>query len=155
MTASTAASTAAARDAFARSGVPDLSDLLGRHRAEFVGDRWWRTAAPVVTAVGGMPGWWGKQFEPGDAVTLVGVNLVRRHGEVLVPSYPMRARVGPSRTDGRPALVVTYPAPAPWQWQQVVDELRPLGPGTLVGLTFTRPPVVRAGLPFLLHRDDR
>jgi hypothetical protein len=100
-----------------------------------------------------MPGWWGKQFEPADATTLVGVNLLRRHGR-LESSYPMRARIAPSRADGGPALVVSYPVPAPWPWRQVTDELRRLDAATLVGLTFSRLPVFAAGLPFLLHRDD-
>jgi hypothetical protein len=146
-------STAQARDAFAAAPPPDLQLLVGRHRAEFVGDRWWRLTGPRVAAVAGMPGWWGKQFEAGPASVLEGYNLVSRGGE-LVRSYPMRARVAPSRTDGLPALVVSYPPPAPWQWRQVTDELKPLDEGTLVGLTFTSVPAFPAGLPFVLHRTS-
>lgn len=145
--------TAQVRDAFAAAPSPHLLLLVGRHRAEFVGDRWWQSAGPRVAAVAGMPGWWGKQFEApaGRQPVLEGHNLLMRAGE-LGRSYPMRARVAPSRTDGRPALVVSYPPPAPWQWRQVTDELRPLDEHTLVGLTFTTLPTFPAGLPFVLHR---
>jgi hypothetical protein len=145
--------TAQAREAFAAAPSPDLRQLVGRHRAEFVGDGWWRAAGPRVAAVAGMPGWWGKQFEApaGDQAVLEGHNLLMRHGQML-RSYPMRARVAPSRTDGVPSLVVSYPLPAPWQWRQVTDELRPLDADTLVGLTVTTLPTFPAGLPFLLHR---
>jgi hypothetical protein len=151
---STLATTEQARRAFAAAASPHLAMLVGRHRAEFVGDRWWRQVGPQVAAAAGMPGWWGKQFaEPApQASVLEGHNLLRR-GADLVASFPMRARVAESRTDGLPALVVSYPSPAPWQWRQVTDELRPWDERTLVGLTFTTLPTFPAGLPFLLHRD--
>jgi hypothetical protein len=150
-----AATLAGLREAFAAGGEVRLDLLEGLHAAEFVGPGWWRRSGPVITRLGGMPAWWGKRFwaSPTQPQVLDGQNLLRRDGG-LVPSFPMQARVAPSRFDGRPALVVSYPRPAPWTWRQVTDELRPLPglPGTLVGLTATSAPVLTGGLPFLLHR---
>jgi hypothetical protein len=150
-----------ARQAFAGATGVSLEQLVGVHRAQFVGPAWWVRSGPLLTALGGMQGWWGKHFWPASepageqAGSLDGQNLLDRGGR-LVPSYPMHARVQPSRFDGGPALVVGYPPPAPRLWQQVTDELRPLDghPGVLVGLTVTSVPVLTAGMPFLLHRVD-
>jgi hypothetical protein len=152
-----------ARAAFATAPPVALHDLVGVQRATFVGPGWWTAAGPLLTRLGGMPGWWGKHFwwddysadGAGHSGRLAGENLLHRGGR-LVPSFPMRAQVRPSRFDGRPALVVSYPAPAPWVWRQVTDELRPLEshPGVLVGLTLSSAPVLTAGLPFLLERVD-
>jgi hypothetical protein len=101
-----------------------------------------------------MPGWCGKRFDPdtGEGV-LNGANRARA-GQVgaVVDSIPIRARVAPSRMDGRPALVVTYPADARFPWPGVVDELRPFGPDALLGMTFWIPPAPPVVTPFLLRR---
>jgi hypothetical protein len=100
-----------------------------------------------------MAGWWGKQFRApasgGDS--LEGENLLLRRGR-LVESIPMRAHIGPSRVDGRPALVVKYPADARWPHRRVTDELRPLDDNTLLGLSFGLPFAPRKGAPFILRR---
>jgi hypothetical protein len=141
------------RGLFAAAGQPAVDMLVGRHRARFVGPGWWRHLGVGLVAALGMPGWVGKEFWPtADPDVLDGRNLLLRRG-ALVPSFPMRARVAPSRLDGRPALVVTYPVPAPWQWRQVTDELRALAPGSLVGLTVSSLPVMPRGLPFRLDRE--
>jgi hypothetical protein len=142
------------RRRFAAAPEPDLDVLVGRHRAELVGPGWWREQlAPRVLALAAMPGWWGKAFaRTGDPGVLDGHNLLLRQGG-LEPSFPMRARVAPSRRDGRAAVVVTYPPPAPWPWRQVTDELRPGEEGVLLGLMFTSVPTIPGGLPFLLYRD--
>jgi hypothetical protein len=143
------------RAAFAEGGDVSLDLLVGLHRAAFVGPGWWRYAGPAITRLGGMPSWWGKRFwSTTRSDVLDGENVLERDGR-MVPSHPMQAQVAASRFDGRPALVITYPRPAPWTWRQVTDELRPLAdaPGTLVGLTVTSAPVLRAGLPFLLRRE--
>lgn len=152
LSASDQASLVEVRDLFAAAGEPTTDMLVGRHQARFVGPAWWRHLAVGLVAALGMPGWAGKEFWPtADPEVLDGRNLLLRRG-TLVPSFPMRARVAPSRFDGRPALVVTYPVPAPWQWRQVTDELRPLTPGSLVGLTISSLPVMPGGLPFRLDR---
>lgn len=149
-------SPAQVRGRFAGAAEPSLDDLVGRHRAELVGPAWWRgRLAGRALALTGMPGWWGKRFRrvAEDPTRLDGENLLAR-GDRLEPSFPMQARIAPSRLDGRPALVVRYPRPAPWTWRMVTDELRPGGDGVLAGLMFTAVGVPPGGLPFLLHRDD-
>jgi hypothetical protein len=83
--------------------------------------------------------------------TLEGENLLHR-GARLVESIPMRARIAPSRVDGRLALVISYPPDARWPHRRVKDELRPLDESTLLGLSFGLPLAPRGGAPFILHR---
>jgi hypothetical protein len=139
------------RRAFSEAAAPELSDLIGRYEATFAG--WLQVGGPLAMGLTGMAGWWGKQFRPsangGDA--LEGENLLRRNGR-LVESIPMRAHIGASRVDGRPALVVKYPADARWPHNRVTDELRPLDDDTLLGLSFGLPLAPRAGAPFLLRQ---
>lgn len=60
-----------------------------------------------------------------------------------------------SRIDERPAVVVSYAPDSRKLWPWVVDALRVLDAGTLVGMTMVDVPGARAlgGTPFLLHRD--
>ena len=148
-------STRALQEAFRSAPEPTADDLVGAHRGEYVGARWLRTAGPVMMRVGRMPGWYGKRFAPSDegASTLVGVNLLRS-GDQIVDSVPMKAAVGPSRLDGRPALIIGYPEDAPFPWPRVTDELRPFGKGALIGVTFGIPGSLPGGTPFLLRRIE-
>jgi hypothetical protein len=100
-----------------------------------------------------MRGWMGKEFaapSSADAPELAGHNLVDDHG-IAEPSLPMTARLGTARLDGRAALVLTYAADAPFPWRNVVDEVRPIGDGRLLGLSYNIVPGVPVGVPFLLH----
>lgn len=140
---------------FRTAAEPVLSDLVGRHRAQTVGPFWMRLPAPLFLAATGMPGWVGKEFAPPsspDADELSGHNLVDDHG-IAEPSLPMTARLGTSRLDGRAALVLTYAAHAPFPWRNVVDEVRSIGEGRLLGISYDIIPRVPVGVPFLLHHD--
>ncbi|WP_410876122.1 hypothetical protein [Nocardia sp. A7] len=139
--------------AFRAATAPQLSDLVGDHDGQFAGPLWLRGCGPLTVAITGMRGWCGKSFvEPADSDTdLYGVNLVRRRG-TIEPSIPITARVGASRVDGEPALIVSYPASARFPWNRVTDELRPLSFGVLLGLTFGIPGAPSSGAPFVLHR---
>jgi hypothetical protein len=141
----------ALRRAFNEAPAPELADLIGRYEATFAG--WLRVGGALAMGLTGMAGWWGKQFRaPAHGEdSLEGENLLRRRGQ-LVESIPMRAHIGPSRIDGRPALVVKYPADARWPHNRVTDELRPLDDETLLGLSFGLPLAPRDGAPFLLRR---
>jgi uncharacterized protein len=148
-------SLSALQRAFREAPTPELGRLVGSHEAEFVGPAWLRLPGPLTMRLTGMPGWCGKAFHVpangGDS--LEGENLLRRHGR-LEGSIPMSAEVAPSRVDGRPALVVSYPPDAPRPWRDVNDELRPLDERTLLGLTFGIPGAPKGGSPFLLHRME-
>jgi hypothetical protein len=138
------------RRLFARLPTPQRESLPGRYRGEFVGPAWLRLGSPVLLAVLGMRGWWGKDFAAG---AHGGVNLVRRR-DGLRPSVPLLLRQGVSRADGRVGLQVEYPREAGFQWRPFVDELRWLDGHTLLSLTHLElPGLRRLTLPFLLHRE--
>ena len=140
------------QQAFHDTGAPALSSLQGRYEATLAGPTWFRGPALMVVHRTGMPGWWGKEFALDDSGTaLEGRNLVRV-GDALHASLPMHAVLGSSRIDRRPALVLTYGSTAPLPWRRVTDEVRPLGNGILIGLSFGLlvPP---GGSPFLLRPD--
>jgi hypothetical protein len=87
---------------------------------------------PIVRALaGGLLPWEGKTFDHGGNS---GQNVVlgRR-------AFRFHAEVGPSRIDGRPALVLTYDGEAhgnPWPLRAIVDELRTAGEGLAIGPAF-------------------
>lgn len=143
------------QQAFREASAPELTALVGVHDGEFLGPAWLRHAAILTMRVFGMPGWCGKAFRPATANpdTRDGENLVRRDGR-SEPSIPMQARIASSRLDGRPAIVLSYPADARFPWPRVTDELRPLDDRTLLGLAFGVPLAPRHGTPFLLRRSD-
>ncbi len=143
----------ALHEAYGSAPVPTPDHLVGEHRGEYVGPVWLRAASPVMMRLARMPGWYGKRFtlaEDGTA-TLVGVNLLRS-GEQIIDSIEMTAGIGPSRRDGRPALIIGYPVDAPFPWPRVVDELRPFGDSALIGVTFGIPGSLPGGTPFVLRR---
>ena len=64
----------------------------------------------------------------------------------------MTARIGPSRLDGKPAIIVSYPKDARSPWRRATDELRALDDKTLLGLTWGIPGAPKSGTPFVLRR---
>lgn len=131
--------------------APALDDVVGDLRAEFVAPL--RRVAPVGLGLVGLPRWHGKRFTRSGPGELAGINLVRAlQGSGLEERLPMRAVLGVGLADGRPAVVVTYPANGPRPWRWVRDELRVGSDGVLVGMSYVdRPLLRRSGLPFLLR----
>lgn len=131
--------------------APSLDDLVGTWRAEFVPPL--RHIAPVGLGLIGLPRWYGKRFEWDGPQGLIGTNLIRtRDGSDGEERLIMRVTLGRSTRDGLPVAVVTYATDAapPWRW--IRDELRGIGGGSVVGLSYVYAPAVRTlGLPFLLH----
>lgn len=148
--------TARFHEAGTAASAPLAEALVGRHKAYRVGPRWIRLLAPGFLAITGMPGWWGKEFsrvsDGHSDDRLHGHNLVMRRGTVTL-SLPMEAAIGTSRVDRHPALVATYRSTAPYPWRSVVDEIRPVAPGVLLGLSFGVPLAPRGGIPFVLVRE--
>lgn len=144
------------RTAWGTLAAPALTDCEGDFKASFVGGAL-RAIAPRGLALAGLPRWYGKRFTPPPpgADVLQGVNLLTaRNGGDLQETLPMTATVGASLADGRPALVVTYPAGSrpPWRW--VRDEFRVWSHDTFLGMTFVDLPLTRrtGGTPFVLTR---
>jgi hypothetical protein len=118
----------------------------GSYRAEFVGPGWLRKLAPPALAVGGLCGWWGKEFDGQEAVNLVERSEIRRR--VL----PMTVVVAPSAVDGKPAISLHYPKGSRFPWPWIVDEARPLDDATLLCMTLVNLSwAPRTAFPFLLH----
>jgi hypothetical protein len=139
-------SLAGARRVFSMLALPDLSQVSGRWQAEFTGPGWLRWLAPRAIALGGMPGWWGKDFLGGG----LGRNLQQRNG-VLSNGLPIQYSEAASLQDGRPCMAVRYGSTGPVPWRWVVDEFRQLDAGCLLGMTVVDAPLLRQmGFPFLL-----
>jgi hypothetical protein len=122
--------------------------LEGHYRGELVGPAWFRRLASHVLGIGGLRGWWGKEFDgKGSAV-----NLVERDGQ-LARVLPMRVKVTASRATGATTVTLTYPASSPLPWRYVVDELREVEVGgVLLGLSgIALAKNRRLNLPFMLH----
>jgi cholesterol oxidase len=148
------ASPGALRKLWAALPAPAPEDLVGVHRAVFVGPRPLRRISPQGLGLIGLPDWYGKKFEAGPNGVLPGVNLLRQGDDDrnLVEYLEMAAQIEPSVLDGAPVLVSTYGQQAPLPWRHVRDEFRLLGAGQLLGMAvFDRPAFRRVGLPFALE----
>lgn len=131
---------------FALLTPPLLADLCGVYRAAFAGPRWLQAVAPQGLKPVGLGGWWGKVF---DGVGN-GRNLVQRGGAIQ-EVLPVTVAERPSLVDGQPCLAVCYAADSRFPWPHVVDELRTLPDGRLLGLTLANVTGLRRlPLPFLL-----
>ena len=120
--------------------------MKGFYHAEFTGPAWLRTIAPPGLAIGGLGGWWGKEFM-GDGT---GMNIVMRGGQ-LRRILQVHLELGASSVDGKPAILIRYPKDSQFPWPRVIDELRSLDETSLLGLTiFEIGPFNKLPLPFLL-----
>src|SRR5690606_26951132 len=104
---------------FGTSSAGD-TPITGSYRAEFVGPRPLRFAAPRAIALGGMRRWHGKRFA-GDGTA---INVLRSPGDEasLVERLPMTVATEPSWLDGQPAIAVSYGSGGPTPWRWVRDE---------------------------------
>lgn len=132
---------------FASLPPPGIAELNGVYQAEFVGPLWLRKLVKPALVLTGLGGWWGKVFDGrGNAD-----NIVQRQGE-LRRILPMKLVASPSRIDGRPGITVTYMPDARLPWPWIIDELRRLDEGCLLGMTMLpKGPLAHLALPFLLH----
>jgi hypothetical protein len=117
--------------------TPGLGDApRGRLLAFALGADVFLAFRPLLRALAGdlMP-WRGKSFDHGG-----------NSGQDLLLDrrvFRFQAEVGPSKIDGRPALVLTYDSAAhgnPWPIRAIRDELRTVGPGVAIGPALFQPP---------------
>ena len=134
---------------FASLSPPELEYLPGMYEAGFTGPAWLRKAAVPSIALGGLGGWWGKEFGAEG-----GTNLVLREGQ-MQRIFPFLSVQTASAIDGKPTITVRYTIECPFPWPHIFDELREIEPGRLLGMTVVDAPGLRRmAIPFLLERRE-
>lgn len=103
--------------------------VMGVWQGEPVGPAWFVTLAGPVLAIGGLGGWWGKEFDGQGGID----NLLKRGGGIR-RTLPGRVQAAGSLLDGRPCQRIEYPKGSRLPWVWVVDELRQVGEGELLGM---------------------
>ncbi len=131
--------------------TPRINSLIGYYRGSIVGPGWFRSAAKPLLAITGLGGWWGKYFEEDGNAT----NLVKR-GAKLQARLPVKLVNMNSVVDGKPGLALHYIPENPLPWPYIVDELRQLEPGVLLGMMYINIGVLRRLVfPFLLQYQEQ
>ncbi len=131
--------------------IPQIPQLRGYFSGTFVGPVWLRTAAGPALIISGLGGWWGKHFE-GDGAA---INLVQRN-QKLEPRFPMQLIHVNSVIDGKQGLALHYGKENPFPWPHINDELRKLGDGAYLGMTYVHAGILRSLVfPFLLEFQEQ
>lgn len=97
----------------------------------------------ALFAGSGLGAWLGKEYrlEGGSRTSGQGSNLYRNGGGIE-RTLPFAWNLGPSTVDRRPALMMFYGAFRSWAGKRdLIDELRLVSPGLLLGLYHTSAPV--------------
>lgn len=138
------------RRLFASLAVPETESLAGKYRGVFVGPGWVRALASPALIISGLGGWWGKDiYEDGKAI-----NIVLRQGKFST-RFPMEFVRERSHIDGRDGTALHYQKGNPFPWMFIVDEIRRIDGGTLLGMTRPGIPGLRwFALPFILQKQE-
>lgn len=135
---------------FAALEAPPTGALKGVYQGRFTGPAWLRRSAGPALLVAGLGGWWGKEFDGAQH----GINLVRRKGQYR-RIFPLQLVLEPSAFDGMPVMAVHYLPVCPFPWPWVIDELRQVEPGWLLGMSYANAGFLRKiAFPFLLHSRE-
>ena len=138
------------RDLFVSLPVPDMTSIRGVYRAAFVGPGWLRTSAGPALVLSGLGGWWGKEFRADGTA----INIVLRAGKFST-RFPMKLMPYRSFIDGKDGLAVHYQAGNPFPWMYIVDELRQMDDGVLLGMTIANVNGLRnLAFPFTLQFQE-
>jgi len=135
---------------FSTLKAPEDIPVNQRYTGTTIGPWWLRVLGWPLLNVGAMDGWKGKSFHSKGRV----LNIVDKKGctkEVM----PIRASLESfSRGDGT-VLLLSYPKTAPLPWNYIIDELRCLPDGRLLGLTTLKLPLLGIiPVPFILTLAD-
>ena len=136
---------------FTSLNPPRANSLHGLYQGIFVGPAWMRSLAGPLLAATGLGGWWGKEFDPeGNAI-----NLVWRKGRIE-HRFPMQLEEQVSYIDHKPGLALSYAPSNPFPWPWIVDELRIITSGLVLGMTIgIIGPLRRLPLPFVLQLREQ
>ncbi|NIV19109.1 MAG: hypothetical protein GWN54_00270 [Gammaproteobacteria bacterium] len=115
------------RDLYATLDPPESPE--GVWRGKPVGPGWFVKLAGPGLALGGLGGWWGKDFDGQGGID----NLLERDG-ALRRTLPGKVREAASLLDGKPCQRIEYPKGSRLPWIWAVDELRQVGEGKLLGM---------------------
>jgi hypothetical protein len=136
------------RDLYATLDPPE--SVAGVWRGRPVGPGWFVTLAGPALAAGGLGGWWGKDFDGQGGID----NLLERGGD-LRRTLPGRVQRAGSLLDGRQCLRIEYPKGSRLPWVWVVDELRQVAEGELLGMMVLNISwLPRLAFPFALHASE-
>jgi len=139
---------AAFKSIFGALDCPRDSNLRGFYHGGLTGPAWARRLASTALAMGKLGGWWGKEFKSGGK----GINLVFSEEEGFRRVVSFRLVSMASAIDGKNCLAVQYTRSCPFPWPYIVDELRCLDEGCLLGLSHPAiHPLQRLAFPFLLY----
>jgi hypothetical protein len=119
-------------------------------QGEPVGPGWYRALAGPSLAIGGLGGWWGKEFDGQGGID----NLLERDG-ALRRTLRGEVRRAESLVDGRPCLRIVYPKGSRLPWTWIVDELRQVEEGELLGMMVLNISwLPHLAFPFTLHARE-
>jgi hypothetical protein len=136
------------REQFALLNPPEA--LAGLWQGEPVGPGWYRALAGPSLAIGGLGGWWGKEFDGQGGID----NLLERDG-ALRRTLRGEVRRAESLVDGRPCLRIVYPKGSRLPWTWIVDELRQVEEGELLGMMVLNISwLPHLAFPFTLHARE-
>jgi hypothetical protein len=136
------------RELYAKLDAPEA--LQGVWRGRPVGPGWFVTLAGPALTIGGLGGWWGKDFDGQGGID----NLLERSGD-LRRTLPGKVREAGSLLDGKPCLCIEYPQGSRLPWIWAVDELRQVGEGELLGMMVLNINwLPHLAFPFSLHAGE-
>ena len=115
------------KERFASFDPPEA--LASVWQGEAVGPGWYSTLAGPSLSIGGLGGWWGKEFDGEGGID----NILERKGAFR---RTLRGEVqrADSLVDGRPCQRIEYPKGSRLPWTWIVDELRQVDEDELLGM---------------------
>jgi hypothetical protein len=136
------------RDLYATLDPPE--SVAGVWRGRPVGPGWFVTLAGPSLVIGGLGGWWGKDFDEQGGID----NLLERGG-ALRRTLPGKVQQAASLLDGKPCQRIEYPKGSRLPWVWVVDELRQVAEGELLGMMVLNISwLPHLAFPFALHASE-
>ena len=139
------------RDFKEQFGSLDPPEVLeGVWQGEPVGPGWYLALAGPSLSIGGLGGWGGKDFDGQGAID----NILERKAAFW---RTLRGEVqrADSLVDGKPCQRIIYPEGSRLPWTWVVDELRQVDEGELLGMMVLNISwLPHLAFPFALHARE-